>query len=64
MTVNLAEVLKDKALKSGDLFSEQRTKSSFVEEQPSNVCDNKYMYWAARRVMNSRVLAQYADALM
>lgn len=42
--VKYAEVLKDKALRCVDAFSEQKTKSIFVEGLPLIVRDNMRMY--------------------
>lgn len=44
MAVHLAEGLKARALRCGDVFSEQRIKSIFAEGLPLNVRNNMRMY--------------------
>lgn len=51
-TVSLAVAVKDNALKPGDAFFEQCTKSIFVERLTSQVRDSVRMFCAARLSMH------------
>lgn len=61
MTVQFSKALIVKALRYGNKFSEQRTKSVFVEDLLLNVRDNMCMFWAEKPTMRFRQLAQYAN---
>lgn len=61
--VQFAEAVKDKSLRGGDAFLEQRSKSNLIDRLPLNVRDNMRMYRAARPTVHLRHLAQYAGTL-
>lgn len=51
-SVKFAKALRHKALQCGDAFSEQRTRSIFMEYLPLNVREKIRMYWTPGPTMH------------
>lgn len=58
------KALMDKALRCGNIFPEQCTKSIFVKLLSLNKRDFMRMYWAARSTVHLQQFAQYTGTLM
>lgn len=59
--IQYAKTLEEKALRCGNAYFEQLTRSIFVQILSRNVRDNMSIYWAAKPTMHLCQLAHYAN---